>query len=294
MINEYDYANLAKDDIISQAIPTYKNSIDDMISEATIASLDDSMVRYPPAYGSDTLNMSSTRNSLDVTSEIALVGLLATSVITILGAINAGNDRTEHGKNRRRVLILESTVNIIASYFYLSIIKNLKKQNYSEASNLRYLDWFLTVPLLLISFLYYLRNQKKECKAQILDDENAPLDGECEFPIYRNMGLVAASLVMLSLGAAGRSSGGRTRNKASAASILGFLAFSAIPALLFTYDMDQYIAISIFTLVWFLYGVIYYLPVTQSAASREGMYNILDVVSKSGFGVFIYFFMNQD
>ena len=99
---------------------------------------------------------------------------------------------------------------------------------------------------------------------------------------------------MLSLGAAGRTNNGATQNKSSAASVLGFFAFSAIPALLYTYDIDQYIAITVFTLVWFLYGIVYYLPVRQTALSREGMYNILDLVSKAGFGVFIYFFMNQD
>ena len=281
---EQVYASLAKDDMRSRFDPILSEySAPSMLEPLTIES-----------GNSKDLDLSSTYNSLEVTSEIALVGLLATSIITILGAINAGNDRTEHGKSRRRILILESTVNIIASYFYLSIIKNLKTQNYSEASNLRYLDWFLTVPVLLISFLYYLRNQKQECKNQLLEDENAPYHGDCEFPMYRNMGLVAASIVMLSLGAAGRTNNGATQNKSSAASVLGFFAFSAIPALLYTYDIDQYIAITVFTLVWFLYGIVYYLPVRQTALSREGMYNILDLVSKAGFGVFIYFFVNQD
>ena len=40
----------------------------------------------------------------------------------------------------------------------------------------------------------------------------------------------------------------------------------------------------LFLFVWFLYGVAYYLPVM----SKNIMYNILDIIAKSAFGIFLW------
>ena len=75
---------------------------------------------------------------------------------------------------------------------------------------------------------------------------------------------------------------------------MGFVSFFGLATMLyFIYPdpaEDQFVAISIFLLVWIAYGAVYYLK-PDGVLGRESLYNCLDLVSKSGFGLLMFFFM---
>ena len=58
-------------------------------------------------------------SSLEVTTRLALGGLIGTTVITVIGALQS-EDSTFY-ENKRVALTIESAVNIIASYMYMGI-----------------------------------------------------------------------------------------------------------------------------------------------------------------------------
>tara|TARA_Y100001973_G_scaffold105588_1_gene179359 strand:- start:2126 stop:2791 length:666 start_codon:yes stop_codon:yes gene_type:complete len=218
-------------------------------------------------------------SSLEVTTRLALGGLIGTTVITVIGALQS-EDSTFY-ENKRVALTIESAVNIIASYMYMGIGPLLNNGNIDKANDLRYLDWYLTCPLLIVSFIYYLRSRdSEEC-----DDT----EKECDFPWVTALVAITSTLIMLTFGMAGRTRG--SANKFSWLAMMGFVAFGGLATSLYVRYPHQLGAISIFLTVWLLYGIVYFLPLNKTV-NREAAYNVLDVISKSGFGVFLFFAMN--
>ena len=77
--------------------------------------------------------------------------------------------------------------------------------------------------------------------------------------------------------------------------LLGFLCYAGLMYFLYDkYVKDENegakILYGIFLTIWGLYGVSYLLPLRQKNIS----YNILDLISKAGFGVFIWLSMVSD
>lgn len=183
------------------------------------------------------------------------------------------------------ILAIETTVNIIASVAYNNLLGFINPPNYSSLTQFRYLDWFATTPLLLISFtlyLQYLKNKNTpESKDSNDDDKNTKSIVQFE---YNRLGcIVLLNFIMLVFGYLGET--GYINHTLGC--ILGFIPFIA----LFWYIWQWYGDIiknkwifTIFIGVWSLYGIVYFLPNT----SKNMSYNILDVIAKVGFGLLIW------
>ena len=187
------------------------------------------------------------------------------------------------------ILAIETTVNIIASVAYNNLLNFIKPPNYSSLTHFRYLDWFATTPLLLISFTLYLQYLKnKKTNTKILSNvpsessnENKP--AQIEFQYNRLGIIILLNIIMLVFGFLGET--GRINHTLGC--FLGFIPFFA----LFWYIWKWYGDInkngwifSIFIVVWSLYGIVYFLPNIEKNMS----YNILDVIAKVGFGLLIW------
>ena len=191
------------------------------------------------------------------------------------------------------ILAIETTVNIIASVAYNNLLGFINPPNYSGLTHFRYLDWFATTPLLLISFTLYLqylknKNYNKNNNKNTADDvkssssnENKP--AQVEFQYDRLGVIVLLNFIMLVFGFLGET--GRINHTLGC--ILGFIPFIA----LFWYIWQWYgdglknkWIFTIFIIVWSLYGIVYFLPNTTKNMS----YNILDVIAKVGFGLLIW------
>ena len=189
------------------------------------------------------------------------------------------------------ILAIETTVNIIASVAYNNLLGFINPINYSGLTHFRYLDWFATTPLLLISFtlyLQYLKNKNTNKNKNTLSDvssesrdENKPALVEFQ---YDRLGIIILlNFIMLIFGFLGET--GRINHTLGC--ILGFIPFIA----LFWYIWQWYGDVienkwifTVFIIVWSLYGIVYFLPNTAKNIS----YNILDVIAKVGFGLLIW------
>jgi bacteriorhodopsin len=213
---------------------------------------------------------------LELTTKSAFYALAGTAAITLIGAV----DPTETNDKKKNALAMETSVNVIASVVYLELSAKLLSGDYASASDLRYVDWFITTPLLLGSFVFY---------CTYADETERP-DGKQR----RFNGALFAVLIALNLGML--LSGFLARSPQAAAFdavhgslplyVAGMACFAGLAAVIVAQYWWVWM-VYVFLSVWLLYGLAFLLPVLL----RESAYNVLDVVSKALFGVFLYFGM---
>jgi len=220
--------------------------------------------------------LKSLTSPLYLTFFLAMIILSGSTVFTLLGSLATYNSENRYLKN---ALISETAVNVIATIAYIYFIQYLydDKIPLEGVTSFRYLDWVITTPLLLLSFaLYssYRTNKERESGEKFQDVDFTPLS-------Y----IIVLNLIMLLFGFLGEN---KLMNKHYAFAI-AIVAF----ALLFYFIYEDYVKdkaesltplYGVFLFVWFLYGVAYYLPVM----SKNIMYNILDIIAKSAFGIFLW------
>ena len=199
----------------------------------------------------------------------AFLALSGTTVITFLATFTT---RAENHQYLRSALISETCVNIIAGFAYAYFMKYLYEQKLAleDVTSVRYLDWFLTTPLLLVSFALY---------SSYSHDESEVID---LFPLTY---IIALNLLMLYFGFMGETG----RMSKYPAFIMGFVAYGFLMwALYESYIRDRgddnQILFYAFAAVWAFYGFAYLLDVERKNIS----YNILDIISKAGFGMLIW------
>lgn len=205
----------------------------------------------------------------------AFLFLSGTTLITLLAAISANKEEEAYLKN---ALISETAVNIIASvtYYYFMIYLYADKLTLENVTSIRYLDWAFTTPLLLLSFILY-SGYSRNTETDIESINFEPL-------IY----IVLLNLGMLFFGYLGETG----QFNFYLCFFLGFLCFAGLAYLLYdNYVKDDSketeVLFGVFIAIWTLYGISYLFPLR----SKNISYNILDLISKAGFGVFIWISM---
>lgn len=186
------------------------------------------------------------------------------------------------------ILAIETTVNVIASVAYNKLLTLIENPNYGNITTFRYLDWFATTPLLLISFtlyLQYLKNKDEDKGAEIGKDADKNKANKSIITFdYSKIGIIVLlNFVMLIFGFLGESN----KLNHTFACIIGFIPFIIMFYLIWKWYGD-YIKnkaiFGVFMIVWALYGIVYFLPNN----SKNISYNILDVIAKVGFGLLIW------
>ena len=221
-------------------------------------------------------------NTINISYFLTFLVLSGTTIITLL-LVTSGN--LEEGKNDgeyyiKNALISETAVNIIASITYYYLLQ-LLQSNYDIITPVRYLDWFITTPLLLLSLVLYTTYKHNRVNPDATDKS---LD------LNPLMLAVLFNFLMLLFGYLGE-----TKRIGKIAGLLaGFLFFALLFWVLYTNYIDDYdssLGIFIaFTTVWALYGVAYMLK----PGAKNIAYNILDMISKGGFGVLLWVTLIRD
>ena len=209
-------------------------------------------------------------NPLYMTFFIAFLSLTGSTIITVLGSLFELEGNKKYIKN---ALISESAFNVIASLTYFYFLQYLYEESIKldKITSIRYIDWVLTTPLLLLSFVFYADYQKRE-------------DGKGAVDYMPLTYIFALNMLMLFFGFLGET---KRYNKLKSF-LLGFAAFAG----LFYFLYDSYVKDNssveavywVLLAIWALYGVAYYLPIK----SKNIAYNVLDMLSKSGFGIFLW------
>lgn len=200
---------------------------------------------------------------------ITYIFLLTTATITFIEAMRTSNTTARH------ILNIETAISLIAGYFYSLFVEKINARGsvpYNEITVLRYVDWAMTTPLMLLVLAMFLSNHvKKELKLSLL------------LAIF---GLNYAMLYAGYLGEVGQL-------ERWTAWGIGFAAFFGMFGLLYNAfltikcHLSNYIIFSIFVGLWSLYGAFY---LADEVTKNVGM-NMLDLFAKCfvGIGIWAYF-----
>ena len=180
------------------------------------------------------------------------------------------------------ILTIENVVQLIEGLVYIWIL--YYSINFDDMINKRYLDWSITTPLMLLSTILFMKyNTEKE--------KNNSMHSKRFFKEYLKdilyIGLLNA--LMLLFGFLGEK---KIINK-NLSIIIGFIFFY----LTFKYIYDKFVLNNeknkqlfyFVFFIWSLYGVAAFFPDIPKNTS----YNILDLISKNFYGLFIYYKIRQ-
>ena len=176
------------------------------------------------------------------------------------------------------ILKMELLVQFVESSFYMWVILALK--DYKTLTQRRYIDWVITTPTMLIStviFMRYVEYKEKgeETKTffEIIEEEKDKLTQ-----------IVFLNWFMLAFGYMGESG----RMCKSTSILMGYTFFAMSFSLIYGYAKETETGMHLFYFlmgVWSLYGVSAMLDETK----KNICYNLLDIVSKNFYGLYIYY-----
>jgi hypothetical protein len=170
------------------------------------------------------------------------------------------------------VLTLETMVQIIEVVFYSWLAYGLYKLK--DVTSTRYYDWVLTTPTMLLStiiYFKYLENKQFTFTDFIINNKNNILK------------IFGFNWLMLFFGYIGE-----TNKLALSLSIpIGFIFFTLVFYTIYSNYVTTDSALYLFNLlfvIWSLYGF----AAMLSTNAKNFMYNLLDIVSKNFYGLFIF------
>ena len=195
--------------------------------------------------------------------------LITTGTITLVEALATTNPIVRH------VMNLETCISIIAGYFYSQFITKVTTGSgvidYKSINEMRYNDWVITTPLMILALMIALSYNNKE-----------------SVHIGTYISAVLLNFGMLYTGYLGEKN---TISKQSGC-IFGFIFFVALFALIYFSFVKgskafNFMLFGIYVFIWGLYGFVYLLD----EENKNIMYNILDVTAKCfvGLGLWTYF-----
>jgi len=204
---------------------------------------------------------------------ITYILLLTTATITFVEAMRTNNPNVRH------VLNLETCISLVAGYFYSVFVdkiakseENMTNMDWSETSQIRYVDWSITTPFMLLALCLVLSTNIKK-----------PI---C---LYTMVGVVLLDYAMLYAGYLGEMKTISTFT----AEFAGFGAFFAMFYLIYSKyvkpgaNSANRVLFGIYFLIWSMYGVAYLF----NEEYKNITMNVLDLFAKCfmGIGLWAYY-----
>lgn len=206
---------------------------------------------------------------------VTYILLLTTGTICFIEALRTNSAMIRH------IFNLETCISIVAGYFYYLFIEKLKEYelkhqriNWHEMNEIRYLDWAITTPMMLIVLCAALAyNIKSVVHISIISL------------------VIILNYAMLYFGYLGETN---TIDKCPAAGA-SFIAFFLMYIVIFyhfikpKYNLPNYVFYSLYFVVWTTYGIVYFLE----EETKNICLNLLDVISKCFIGLGLWFYYTK-
>jgi len=214
---------------------------------------------------------------LNNTFYLSLIVQIITGIVTLGGLFYK---LPKQDKILMDILALETIVQIVEGFFYVYIIMSLRHLRNNTVTQRRYLDWIITTPMMLLSTIMYMEYEKQKQVNKIVNAKEFISNNKKNIT---NMFLF--NILMLISGFLGET---RIVNKSVTIPIgfiFMFLSFNVIyQNYVGNVDINKKIFMFL-TIVWGLYGVAAMCPVIIKNIS----YNMLDIISKNFYGLFLFF-----
>lgn len=201
---------------------------------------------------------------LHETFHLTYVVLLTTATITIIEALRTKTPMVRH------ILNLETCISIVAAYFYTVFLDKIKgPYTFPELSKIRYLDWAITTPMMLLALgLALTYNNGLHLSLSLI------------------LTVIFLNYVMLVVGYLGETN----RLPRLQASLIGFIPFFVMFWLIYSLvgnSLANKVLFWLYFVVWSMYGVVYLLD----EELKHMFTNLLDLVAKCliGLGLWAYY-----
>jgi bacteriorhodopsin len=200
-------------------------------------------------------------------------------VTTLVSVDGLTYDLNDKDKILKDILILETIVQIVEAIFYVWVVAALKDIDLMTPR--RYIDWFITTPTMLLStiiFMEYLKNEKTFTFKEFMNENKV------------NITLIFISnALMLLFGYLGEIGKMNKINSVFAGFIPFMFSFYIIYEN-YASGTELGFKLYIFLLtVWSLYGF----AALLGTKNKNISYNLLDIVAKNFYGLFIYFYIRH-
>jgi bacteriorhodopsin len=212
--------------------------------------------------GSTTPKLLNTHNVMDIqlSFTITFVSLLLSAILNGIESIRTTLPHVRH------ILSLETCIALVAAYFY-SIFKSKSYSDWSKLTQLRYLDWAFTTPMMLLGLCLFLAFNSKTTVG-----------------LFTYLGIVVLDYFMLYFGYLGET---KQMDRMSA-DIIGFLGYIGIFVIIFKNFVKNnkinYIVFSAYAIIWAMYGFVYFLD----EYNKNLIMNWLDLIAKSLIGICLW------
>lgn len=206
---------------------------------------------------------------------VSYILLFTTGTICFIEALRTNSPMIRH------IFNLETCISIVACYFYYLFLEKLKEYerkqqriDWKEMTQLRYLDWSITTPMMLIVLCAALAYNIKKV-----------------VPISIISAVIVLNYIMLYLGYLGETD---VLDRCIAAGT-SFIAFFIMYAIIFyyyiqpKYNLPNYLFYTLYFVVWTSYGMVYFLE----EETKNTAFNALDVFSKCFIGLGLWFYYTK-
>lgn len=211
------------------------------------------------------INFINTEKMVKNSFYLTYVFLLTTATVTFIEAMRTKNNKVRH------ILNLETCISVVAAYFYGKFVEQIngKEIDYRKINMTRYVDWFITTPImLLVLCLAFLYNT----------------GGKLHFSTF--LKILAINFAMLTSGYLGETK----MVERNLSLFIGFALFFMLYGFIyykFLYKkelFDNKILYWAFFTFWIFYGVVYNLP----EKTKNVCFNYLDLFAKCFVGIFFW------
>ena len=212
---------------------------------------------------------------------LSLIVQIITTIISFNGLIIKLKEKDVVLKE---ILVLEGVVQLIESCFYVWVIFSIHDLN--KVTPRRYIDWTFSTPIMLISTIVFMKYQ--EYKEKDIDKKLKMIDFFKEHK-YNIAKIFIYNGLMLLFGFLGETGIIDKRIGITIGFIFFYLSFNLIYK---EYAKKSELGKKLFTflvIVWGLYGV----AAMSDIKTKNISYNILDIISKNFYGLFIYYKITQ-
>ena len=218
-----------------------------------------------------------TKKNLLLTVKISLIVQVITGLLALAGIfikVSKENQILNH------ILILETGVQIIEFIFYIYLVYFLHSLDNDKIASQRYFDWMFTTPVMLFSTILFLEYEHKRELNQIATIPQIVKDhgNDIFWIVIFNFGMLLFGYL------------GEINKLMRQISIpIGFIFFG----LSFNLIWDRFARMStigsnifyLLLVIWSLYGV----AAMLNTIPKNLLYNLLDIISKNFYGLFILF-----
>lgn len=192
----------------------------------------------------------------------------------------------QQDKSLHEVLLMDTVVQFIEAAFYVWLIYSFSTLNNRIITSRRYIDWVITTPIMLITTVIYMKYNTYKKDGDIDNLKKLSLNSFMKENTQDIIKLVGYNFLMLAFGFLGET----RRLPLYISTTIGFIFFTLNFNLIYTKYAANTTSINMnlfnfLLVVWGLYGVAAVMPLV----SKNVMYNLLDIVSKNFYGLYIYY-----